>query len=336
MQLHIEVRNDTEYGRKGKSFYQSGNAKMTYSFYSLPVLPSFQPGDIGELFTQPDICVTFYEDLGGHLYYIHYVDGKASEIVGFEQEADNSYTAFCLAYDELSDNYWTLENLKDTIQEGTEQLSKLGTIAEEDFRPLANMFVPERALPYQQFAEWLDATLSHNIPKGVVAFNFNIYEDADFQWSVELVGTSKSDDEDADWACYDELFNNREQPFVWHEVTGWPRIQKEVEDVILIYLAEGHYRNKLLAGRAVGAGFVEGDVYILYRCKEKPQTKKLFWRSKYFFLVLFLLVATALAFLLPVGDARDKVGLIVGVVISLWCGAMALEERETKRMRKEA
>ena len=68
--------------------------------------------------------MTFYEDLGGHLYYIHYVDGKASEIVGFEQEADNSYTAFCLAYDELSDNYWTLENLKDTIQEGD------GTIVE--------------------------------------------------------------------------------------------------------------------------------------------------------------------------------------------------------------
>ena len=40
--------------------------------------------------------------------------------------------------------------------------------------------------------------------KKVVAANFNIYEDSDDEWSVEIVGTGSFDEEDEDWEC-DEI-----------------------------------------------------------------------------------------------------------------------------------
>ena len=47
---------------------------------------------------------------------------------------------------------------------------------------------------FDEVSKWLDQVLEDaletGIPKEVTAFGFNLYEDGDYDWSMELVGTS--------------------------------------------------------------------------------------------------------------------------------------------------
>ena len=83
---------------------------------------------------------------------------------------------------------------------------------------------------YDSFEKWLDETLAADIPQEAVALNFNIYEDGDNLWSVELVATDRFDPIDPDWAC-DEVFAARENPFEWEEETPWLDILEEVLNI---------------------------------------------------------------------------------------------------------
>ena len=50
-------------------------------------------------------------------------------------------------------------------------------------------------------SNWIDKVLDQEIPNTVVAFCFNLYEESDGSWAMELVGTERFDPEDEDWAC---------------------------------------------------------------------------------------------------------------------------------------
>ena len=65
----------------------------------------------------------------------------------------------------------------------------------------------------KDFFEWLDLILKNELNSEIKAINFNLYEDTDNKWSVELVGTFSFDKDNDDWAC-DEVFTTRDQPFV--------------------------------------------------------------------------------------------------------------------------
>ena len=69
-------------------------------------------------------------------------------------------------------------------------------------------------LSYKEFEKWVDSSLNTELPKDVVAFCFNLYDDGNGQWSVELVGTSSFDKDDSDWAC-NEVFDTRNNPLKW-------------------------------------------------------------------------------------------------------------------------
>lgn len=128
-----------------------------------------------------------------------------------------------------------------------------------------NFFKKNKAnqgLDYVAFERWLDQTLSAEIPDDVVAFNFNIYEDGDFNWSVELIGASTFDEEDEDWAC-DEVFSNRDNPIVWQENAVWEEILTEVENVVRKYLEQGRFAQKLKQYKGIAVGFVDGNLTIL-------------------------------------------------------------------------
>ena len=70
---------------------------------------------------------------------------------------------------------------------------------------------------YERFAEWLDIVLNTELPNELTAFCFNLYEEENYTWSVELIGASQFDEEDSDWACY-EVFDSREYPCRWQAV----------------------------------------------------------------------------------------------------------------------
>lgn len=98
-----------------------------------------------------------------------------------------------------------------------------------------------------------------------MAFCFNLYEDEDDQWSVELVGTSRFDVEDEDWCCDETAdFGTRERPFVWKQKASWNEILAESVSYIKEYLKNGRFADVLKERLGVGIGFVDGDVEILY------------------------------------------------------------------------
>ena len=53
----------------------------------------------------------------------------------------------------------------------------------------------------KDFFEWLDLILKNELNSEIKAINFNLYEDTDNKWSVELVGTFSFDKDNDDWTC---------------------------------------------------------------------------------------------------------------------------------------
>ena len=116
---------------------------------------------------------------------------------------------------------------------------------------------------YEVFEKWLDATLEQKLPENLLAFNFNIYDDGDNCWSVELVGCDRFDESDPDWAC-EEIFDNRDEPFAWEEEAETDHIFAGAKQMVLKYLEDGAHADVLKAAQGVGIGFVDGDIELLY------------------------------------------------------------------------
>ena len=112
---------------------------------------------------------------------------------------------------------------------------------------------------------WLNDILGQKIPSAVRAFCFNLYEDWNESWSIELVGTENFDVDDEDWAC-DEItdFGTREKPLSWREEADWNEVLSEVSSAIKQYLENGSYADILKSREGVAVGFVDGNLEILY------------------------------------------------------------------------
>lgn len=52
----------------------------------------------------------------------------------------------------------------------------------------------------KDFFEWLDLILKNELNSEIKAINFNLYEDTDNKWSIELVGTFSFNTDNDDWA----------------------------------------------------------------------------------------------------------------------------------------
>lgn len=115
----------------------------------------------------------------------------------------------------------------------------------------------------EAFFEWLDLILKADFPNEIKAFNFNLYEDTENKWSIELIGTSVFDENDDDWACC-EVFSTRDKPFVIVRKSEWEEIEALYADWVNNYLNTGKYSYKLKQYQAVGIGFVDGELQILY------------------------------------------------------------------------
>ena len=52
----------------------------------------------------------------------------------------------------------------------------------------------------KDFFEWLDLLLKNELSSEIKAIIFNLYEDTDNKWSIELVGTFSFNTDNDDWA----------------------------------------------------------------------------------------------------------------------------------------
>ena len=116
---------------------------------------------------------------------------------------------------------------------------------------------------YNKVSEWIDGVLSAPVPDEVVAFCFNLYENDECCWSMDLIGAAGFDPDDQDWAC-DEVFTNREDPLSWSAETDWEEVLETMTEYVEKYLIEGEYAPVLKDSTAVGIGFVDGDITIVY------------------------------------------------------------------------
>lgn len=119
---------------------------------------------------------------------------------------------------------------------------------------------------FDRVSKWLDRALEQDVSDEVVAFCFNLYEDDDNKWSMELIGTDSFDADDADWGC-DEVtdFGTRENCYTWESDRGWDEILSEMISILKSYLESGTYAALLKGRSGVGVGFVDGDIEIVYQ-----------------------------------------------------------------------
>lgn len=116
---------------------------------------------------------------------------------------------------------------------------------------------------YRKIEKWLNEIISAELPEEIVALNFNLYQDSDNEWSLELVGTESFDKEDEDWTC-DEIFTTRDNTLAWSEEAEWEEILEEIIENLKEYLERGKYADLLKEYQGIGVGFVDGDIEILY------------------------------------------------------------------------
>ena len=115
-----------------------------------------------------------------------------------------------------------------------------------------------------EFFNWLDEVLNKQLPNDIKAINFNMYEDEDNKWSVELVGTSVFDENNSDWACC-EVYTTRNNPYVLIKESDLKAIENLFISYLNRYLDTGKYSNVLKKYSAVGIGFADGDLHIVFK-----------------------------------------------------------------------
>ena len=115
---------------------------------------------------------------------------------------------------------------------------------------------------YEEFAAWLDEKLENGLPGDTAAVNFNIYEEEN-GWTVQLIASDRFDAQDDEWACF-EVYSSGEDLYYWENDHSWEETHEDVRELVSTYLENGKYADMLRQYRAVGFGFVDGDLELAY------------------------------------------------------------------------
>lgn len=120
---------------------------------------------------------------------------------------------------------------------------------------------------FDSFTTWLDKHLEESLPAKTVAVNFNLYEEANGSYAVELIASDTFDPNNQDWAT-SEIFTTRNDLFIFDnssENNDWKAAQTLIEKFVANYIEFGKYGSKLTQYQAVGVGFVDGDITLVYQ-----------------------------------------------------------------------
>ena len=120
----------------------------------------------------------------------------------------------------------------------------------------------EYGLTYSELETWLNKVMQMTIPDDVVAFCFNLYEDVNRCWTLELIGASSFDTTNNDWAC-DEVFTTRDKPLTWNDNKEWQDVLMMIKRLLKDYLEKGKYGNVLKERKGLAVGFTDGDLTLL-------------------------------------------------------------------------
>ncbi|MCR5609412.1 MAG: hypothetical protein K6G26_10145 [Lachnospiraceae bacterium] len=115
---------------------------------------------------------------------------------------------------------------------------------------------------YEEFEKWANRALK-NVSEEIDGICFNLYENEDNKYFMEIVGC-KIDDEDVacDWPCNEITdFDTRENPFV---IIEEEKDYTYVLDITIEMIKKYKKNNdKLIHLSRIATGFVDGDLYTL-------------------------------------------------------------------------
>jgi len=118
---------------------------------------------------------------------------------------------------------------------------------------------------YQALADWIDAVLVAQLPDGIAAFHFNLYEGIEFE--LQLIGAPTYLADDDDWAC-DDIFMSDDPRFeLPRSVVGetWERGLAAANDLLARYMSSDRAGAvRLRQSQAVSVGFVDGDLQLVW------------------------------------------------------------------------
>lgn len=114
---------------------------------------------------------------------------------------------------------------------------------------------------YEEFSAWLDRIMPDALKVEAAALNFNLYDDEDGNWAIQLIAAASFDpnDEEYSWCC-EEAYTSGEDLYTWNEEANWVDIQQEATDILKEYLENGKYAEDMKKYEAIGIGFVDGDL----------------------------------------------------------------------------
>jgi shikimate kinase len=120
------------------------------------------------------------------------------------------------------------------------------------------------------FISWLTDSLTDGLPAEVAAVVFNLYEpagDPAVLFGIEMIGAERFDASSTDWAC-DEIWEPSERGVfipVKYSGTEWEGCLAKMGVLLERVLSEkGVISETLKSTRAVGIGFVDGDLRLLW------------------------------------------------------------------------
>jgi hypothetical protein len=129
----------------------------------------------------------------------------------------------------------------------------------------------ERYVAFEEsFRTWLSRACAEPIPPTVKAFSFNIFEYPEtptVKFGVELIGASSFDSANPDWAC-DEVWEpsiRRLQIPTSFSSRAWEDCLARTEVLVHDCLESPPLAQFLKQGEAVGIGFVDGGLSLIWR-----------------------------------------------------------------------
>lgn len=117
------------------------------------------------------------------------------------------------------------------------------------------------------FSNWLNTVLEQDLPKGVIAYNFNLYEGSNGTYDIQLIGSDDFDEDDQDWICTDYFTTGENVCYIKRtgEIEQWEQGLSYIITLVEKYLVEGKNADVLKRVSAIGIGFVDGDIEIIYQ-----------------------------------------------------------------------
>lgn len=110
------------------------------------------------------------------------------------------------------------------------------------------------------FIGWIDRQLNEELPEKIIAFNINIYESP---FNIEIIGSSKFDPEDEDWACNEDWVPENRSISVSSSIFGnsWQEAQENILAMAKQYFqSSSKNAHKLKVAKAFTVGFVDGNL----------------------------------------------------------------------------